>query len=66
MLSKCWWVSDVCLSALGRTSFSSVDKEKIYQNKVSDNAGACSYGKYLHICGRLLLSLFFSQQISYK
>ena len=61
MLSKCWWVSDVCLSdlpclsALGRTSFSSVDKEKIYQNKVGDNARACSYGKYLHICGRLLL-----------
>ena len=56
MLSKCWWVSDVCLSALGRTSFSSVDdKEKIYQNKVGDSVRACSYGKYLHICGRLLL-----------
>lgn len=60
MLSKCWWVSDVCLSdlpclsALGRTSFSSVDKEKIHQNKVGEDR-ACSYGKYLHICGRLLL-----------
>ena len=60
MLSKCWWVSDVCLSdlpclsALGRTIFSSVDKEKIHQNKVGKDR-ACSYGKYLHICGRLLL-----------